>query len=110
MPWTDAFRPIEEANRETVLENTWGDLAPEKNMTYPGKIVWGTSAYAAEGTCVMFCEFEGLDDSPWFYDVLQDFVCDHSKEDGCIYEFTGHFRNYKFVGKVRKVQDYNSKK
>ncbi len=109
MPWIDAFAPAEARYREQVLESTWGHLAPEKNHKYPGRIVFAVGIYDSDdlNPTIIVCNFEGLHDSPWLYEALQDFVQGKKYDPGCVYEWTGHFRNHKFVGKVRKIEDYN---
>ena len=64
MPWTDAFIPHEARYQAAVMQNTWGHLAPKPGRAYIGHVVF---AYGAYGDIVPIrCEFDGLDDSPWF--------------------------------------------
>ncbi len=97
----DVFLPEEIAYKARVMGMTWGHLAPKKNKKYPGYILFTISAY---GDIVPIrAEFKGLDDSPWFYEALQDFVYENAKEDGKVYRFDGTFRNYEFKGTVTKL-------
>lgn len=105
----DAFAPAEARDRERVTEDTWGHLAPEKNKKYEGRIVFAVGCLGIDdlNPTALVCKFDGLDSSPWFYDCLQEWLQNQKTEAGCTYEFKGHFRNYKFVGKVKKIADYN---
>lgn len=113
MPWTDAFLPMEAANRKAVMRDTWGHLAPQKNKTYPGFIVFAIGCYDALNPVPVQCEFAGLDDSPWFFDALNEFIGqanqgrpgdDYPMPPGTIWRFDGVFRNYEFRGEVQKVE------
>jgi len=115
--------PILDADaRRVVLENTWGHLAPKKNRTYKGRVVFAIGCYDSGelNPTPIAVELKGLDDSPWFYDALSDFLgklCDaapvedpawrgHARQ-GCVFEWTGTFRNYVFEGVVRLLLDAN---
>ena len=105
----DAFDVAEEHYRSEVISATWGHLAPKKNKSYSGRIVYAVGCFS-EGRLnpvPIVSQFDGLDDSPWLFDALNEFIQTQNNEPGCIYEFTGKFRNYRFVGSVNKIQDYN---
>src|SRR5687768_11205030 len=101
MPWTDAFLPVEHANYVAVQEATWGHLAPEKGRTYTGSMLFTQSEYG--DIVVIRANFEGLDDSPWLFEALNNFAADHAIDPGAIYLFRGTFRNYRFRGPVSKL-------
>lgn len=117
-----AFAPAEAAFREVVMQETWGHLAPKKNKTYEGRIVYAMGCYDSGelNPTVLVADFAGLSDSPWFYNALGDLLDElswkperaypprkgHGKV-GCVYEWTGTFRNYKFEGTVRLLTDTN---
>jgi hypothetical protein len=107
MPWIDAFIPIEHDNREIMKQNTWGHLAPKKNKTYKGRIVFVAGIFGSDhlNPVSTYCEFDDLDSSPWFFDHLEDFMRSTKPKAGVVYEFLGTFRNYKFKGKIREVFD-----
>jgi hypothetical protein len=110
MAWVDAFAPAIARQRQEVLRETWGHLAPIRNKTYKGRIVWATGCLGSDDlnpVCLAF-ELGDLDSSPWFYDVLQDFMQDNPGDAGCVYEFIGTFRNYKFKGKIRLIVNTNT--
>ena len=70
---------------------------------------------------IVFCEFGELEDSPWFFDAIQDFLRDGESPDGydgfsymlgdlknehgCVYEWTGELKNYTFNGERRLLYD-----
>jgi hypothetical protein len=106
----DVFAPIEAKYKADIMKNTWGHLAPKKNKVYKGKIVYAVGCFGNDSLnpTVLVCNFKELDSSPWFFNALTDFI--HSlklKEEGCVYEFEGYFKNYVFVGRVLKISNYN---
>lgn len=121
--FAEAFAPAEARYREVVMQATWGHLAPKKNKTYKGRVVYAMGCFD-HGHCnptVLVSDFGDLADSPWFYNALGDFLDEISwkPEDrfppqkghgqvGCVYEWVGTFRNYKFTGTVRLLIDTNA--
>lgn len=107
MAWVEAFIPAEEKHRDEVYAATWGHLAPHRNRTYQGRIVFAVGAYDSLNPVVLACEFNGLPDSPWFYQAFMELVeqTRGDEEAGRVYEWTGTFRNYKFKGKQRLLLD-----
>ncbi len=105
----DAYMPALAAHKEEVMAETWGHLAPKKNQTYTGRIVFAVGIYGNDelNPTAIFCEFEGLDDSPWFFDELQDFLYANRGKSGYVYEFNGTFRNYRFKGKIKTLLNAN---
>lgn len=121
-----AMQPALEKYRCDVLEDTWGHLAPKRNIIYRGKITFALGCYDSghlnptilDATLVSR-KYGELSDSPWFYDAVNDFlsdsICDHTvwdKEEngwkrklhvGNVYQFEGYFRNYEFVGTIKNV-------
>jgi hypothetical protein len=106
--------------REQVLRETWGHLAPEKDRTYEGRFVYAVQCYNSESPVVLDFDFPGLRDSLWLYEYLEEFIYylttgDLGKwphedlplktEAGCVYEFVGTFRNYKFSGMHNLLYD-----
>jgi hypothetical protein len=104
MSLSDAFAPAEAHYKEQVMQSTWGHLAPEKNKSYRGKIVWTEGCYG--DITIICCDFEGLDGGPWLYEAVNDFVVGFETEPTCIYEWKGTFRNYHFMGKPKLIQKY----
>jgi len=108
----DAFRPAENHYRQQVLAETWGHLAPRKNKKYKGRIVIAVGCYGNDhlNPTVLIAEFEDLDDSPWFFDALQEFIQDGIQFDsGQVIEWKGSFRNYRFEGTQSLLLDTNSR-
>lgn len=64
MPWIDAFAPAEEAYREAVMRDTWGHLAPEKNKSYPGRLVFSFGVYKSGdlNPTILVCDFGDAQD------------------------------------------------
>lgn len=109
MPWIDAFIPAEIEYRAQVMANTWGHLAPKKGKTYRGRIVYAVGCFGSDhlNPTAIVSEFEGLDESPWFFDALTEFIGEQGGEPGCVYECKGTFRNYEFKGSVRCLLNAN---
>jgi hypothetical protein len=102
----EVFAPVEARYHAQILKETWGHLAAVKNRKYRGHIIWGLGCFGSENLnpTVLQCELEGLDSSPWFFDALIDFLQDHSSEEGAVFRFDGFFRNYEFVGSIRRLK------
>jgi hypothetical protein len=93
-----AFAPIDAANREAVSQSTWGHLAPEKNVTYRGGILFCKSEYNSGTITLIASKFE-LDSSPWFYDAIYEFLYSFENlEAGAVYKLNATFRNYRWWG------------
>lgn len=110
----EAFAPIEARNREIIKQNTWGHLAPKKNKSYQGRVVYAVGCFGSDNLnpTVIYCEFKGLDSSPWFFDALMNLVQDVNpslRKEGFVYEWTGTFRNYVFRGAFRGILDSTKK-
>lgn len=109
MAWIDAMLPAEQWHRENVMRETWGHLAPKRNKSYRGFITFAIGCYDSGelNPTVLACELDELEDSPWLYDELNDWLQSTSDQYqvGCVYRFVGKFRNYQFVGETVKVFD-----
>jgi hypothetical protein len=102
--WEETITPILAHQKNAVLAETWGHLAPQKNTSYKGKILFCVSGYGYTGTAIVASEFENLEDSPWLYDAMQEYIDKWVKlEEGCIYRIDCTFRNYRFYGTPKKV-------
>lgn len=101
----DAFAPVEARYKSLVMQHTWGHLAPRKNKTYRGYVVFALGCYDSGelNPTPLTCEFAGLGDSPWFYDSLMDFLQSLGGKAGDVFRFDGTFRNYEFQGTVAKL-------
>lgn len=104
MNWAErVFAPIEAHNREALLQNTWRHMAPVKNTTYRGHILFCKSEFNSGSITLIATKFEGLDSSPWFYDAIHEFLHEFDLEEGTVYTLQATFRNYRWWGKPTKV-------
>lgn len=105
----DAFAPWEAHYHALVMADTWGHLAPKKNKTYRGCIVFAVGIFGSDNLnpTALHCEFRSgkdeLDSSPWFFDAMADFLSDLGCDAGGVYRFDGTFRNYTFRGNVSAI-------
>ena len=107
MTTPNIYQQIENDNYNAVMRGTWGHLAPEHRKVYHGEILFAFGEYG--DIIPIRCNFEGLPDSPWFYDQMTDFIAEKSKDKGTIYRFEGTYMLFKngkcrFSGKVNKVK------
>lgn len=102
----DAFAPAEASYRAAVLASTWGHLAPKKNRTYKGHVVFAIGCFDCGdlNPTALECEFGTLDSSPWLYDALSEFMRSLGGEVGGVYRWDGTFKNYEFTGEVRRLR------
>jgi hypothetical protein len=106
---SQTFAEVEWRYRCAMVEATWGHLAPIKNATYEGKLIWAVGCFAQDelNPTVLVSDFINLDDSPWCYQATLEFVRQYpGNESGCVYEFNGIFRNYEFIGSVTCLHRY----
>jgi hypothetical protein len=101
----DAFAPAEARYRTAIMGQTWGHLAPRKNKTYQGYVVFALGCYDCGrlNPTPLCCVFRGLDDSPWFYAALIEFLQSLKGEEGAVYRWRGTFRNYEFKGAIERM-------
>lgn len=105
----DVHRLIDSDNREIVYQATWGHLAPKKNTTYRGEILFAVGCYGNDhlNPTLLRVDIGGLDDSPWFFDVLNEMLTTLAIEDrieeGSVYRMKVTFRNYQFWGSANIV-------
>lgn len=89
-----------------VMEETWGHLRAEQSRAYPGSIVFCHGQY---GDLVLISvDFPEVEDSPWFFDGLMDWLEAQPSEPGRVYRFTGRYRHtrddrHTFRGKVEET-------
>lgn len=90
-----------------VAQETWGHLAPEKNVTYPVRCVYAVGCYGNDNLNPMpiTADFGNLPDSPWSYDALIEFLQSQQNEEGKVYEVAGTFKNYRFKCQRRVILD-----
>jgi len=107
MAWTEAFELAENDARNRVLSETWGHLAPEEQKVYKGHILFVHAGYGGD-IVILESKFKNLEDSPWFFNAMLDYVSNyimkHKRTEGKIFRFDGTIQNYKFKGKIKKVK------
>lgn len=102
----EAFAPAIAQYKAEVMSATWGHLAPKRHRAYKGHVVFAVGCFGSDdlNPTVLVCEFGGLDDSPWLFDALQDFLHDCETVAGGVYRFDGTFKNYEFKGTTRRLE------
>lgn len=130
MSLAHVFAQIDYERRVEMRIMTWGHLAPKKNKTYRGRIVYAVGCFGSDNLnpTVIESDFGDLSSSPWFYDAIQELIgggdapktkknpfstYDGSSymlgglinKQGCVYEWTGTMRNYQFTGQRRLIYD-----
>ena len=99
MSLSDIMAPVLARQRNEVLKDAWGHLAPEKDIRYKGKIYIFVSPFNKGGGFDF--EFEGLDSSPWLYDAIQEYLNDWNFPYNGLWEFDCTVRNYKITGRPK---------
>ncbi len=104
------WAPIQARYAEQVARETWGHLAPHKNKTYRGHVLFAIGCYdCGELNPTVLAAEMGIDDSPWFYDALTEFLGEGQHIEtqrfqvGKVYRFEGSFRNYVFRGSFTEM-------
>ena len=104
-PYQQIMNPYEATQHERITQNTWGHLAPNKNTTYRGQVLFCKSEYNSGSITLISTLFDALDSSPWFYDSIHDYLYSiDGLEDGTVYKLNATFRNYRWWGKI--IQSY----
>lgn len=116
MSLADVFVETEALHKARVIGSTWGHLAPKPRNTYSGEILF---AHAEYGDITVIRSTIDVDDSPWFFEDIHDFIAGRRKDNesyvrrtkiqpGAVYRFTGTYTkfkngNFRFSGKIKKV-------
>lgn len=64
---------VHEQQKWQQFTETWGHLYP-KPGDHQGTMVVARSDYNAQGVTIVHESFEGVENSPWFYEAMNDFV------------------------------------
>lgn len=128
MSLSSAFLMHEGLARQAALEDAWGHLAPKRNAIYRGHFVFAVGCCGSDDinptlldVVLVSRKCGELDSSPWFYDAITDLMSEWasdgrygspkqlpsdwpSVEAGGVYRWEGYFKNYKFVGSLRRLQ------
>jgi len=111
MGYNEAFAPIEQHNKAVVMINTWGHLAPKRQKKHKGFVLFTCTAYGQ--TYNIDNEFETVEDSPFFFEDMENYIHNYSNElpknSYGIFKFEGHYIKFKngngrFTGKVTKIE------
>jgi len=116
---------IEAHNYQVVASETWGHLAPKRNVRYQGFIRFAVGCFGSDdlNPLPLACDLKSrraeLDSSPWFYDALIETLQDWAAagrygsaalpegwpkiEAGGVYEWRGVFVNYRFIGSLQRM-------
>lgn len=92
----------------SIFNNTWGHLAPEKNISYKGVVRFTMTDHSQYGCqpIILQYDFPNLQ-GPYIHDELFNTVCDWETghlEKGAVYERILTFRNYRFYfGKIKII-------
>jgi len=91
--------------KEQVYAETWGHLAPKKNVTYKGWILFSKSYFYNGNNPIIDFEFKELESSPWLFNVLEDYILKLDLPKGKAYKMFITFRNYRIWTKL--IKDFN---
>jgi hypothetical protein len=102
-----AFARVGAYHRAQVEVEMSGHLAPVPRRIYRGSILFVSGEYG--DVVPVKVRFEGLPDSPWFYDDLQEFIEKFATRSGKVYRFVGIYRKApngkaRFVGRTHVVR------
>jgi hypothetical protein len=107
MSLESAFAPAEQSYRAAVLEDTWGHLAPKKNVTYRGHLIIAFPEYeSGHLNPVIIQDNVGLEGSPWWYQAVHEFLRDafpNGGESGDVIRMEVTFRNYRFWAGAKRT-------
>ena len=99
----------EQDRYEEVKIDTWGHLAPQKGVTYPITFTAAVGWFSEDilNPILLSCgPADGPWYGPWFYESVREFISDRlgkEENEGKIFRFVGHWRNYQFVGTFKQV-------
>jgi len=102
----DTLCRIEAEQRAEMQAATFGHLAPERGLEYRGWFLFAIPEYDCGTPCIVSAEFDGLNDSPWFYDAMWEFAAKRKRAG--FYRFDGVVRNYRFKGVVTRINTTRS--
>jgi hypothetical protein len=111
MSLASAFAPAEAHYKAQVYAETFGHLAPTPRQTYEGWMVLTWAGYGGD-LIVISAEWKDLDDSPWLFDDMQDYLGKLTENNrakrGEVYKFVGTYTkfkngNYRFSGKLQRI-------
>jgi hypothetical protein len=116
MGYADIVAHANASYRDAVMQDTWGHLAPQKNISYKGVLLIARSAFGGGGMILLDQYFEkDLESSPWLYQTIQEFIgrLREDIEEGVVYTIAITLRNYRIYHKkpilIYRLSDFYSK-
>ena len=88
------------------MQETWGHLAPKKDRTYKGYMIYAHGVY---GDIVLLdANFKNLSDSPWLFEAMRNYLGGHCKDEG-LYKWEGRCTmidkdNFCFGGEIKRLE------
>jgi len=107
MSLAEVAASVHAINTAIVMRQTWGHLAPKPRRRYQGYILFIHGEY---GDIVpVRVAFRDLDDSPWFFEGMLDFLFSRKTRPGRVYRFIGSYMmlkngKHRFSGRIRSVR------
>lgn len=81
---------------QSVMIDTFGHLAPEKNKTYRGTMLIAKSAFKEREAEIIDFKFDNdLESSPWLFEVLERYVKNFRIKEGHVHEINIKIKNFK---------------
>lgn len=108
----DVLADIVRTNFEYVRQDTWGHLAPVKDKSYSGRLVFAVGCFGNDPinpTPIVF-EFDELGSSPWLFEAIQDMSYEliaKTYPEGTVVEWAGTVCNYVFSGDLKVIFNAN---
>jgi len=94
---------------DAILQDTWGHLAPKKNVSYKCEILFSCSDFGNDPCIPIDFNFEhNLESSPWLYECVQDLISKfklNQERKAGIYLFKGTFRNFRWYGNPKLIYE-----
>lgn len=86
------------------MRDTWGHLDARPGVKYAGTIIFAEGQYGGE-RIILHADFGNAGYGPWFYEGINDWLCEQDTEPGKLYHFTGCYRlarnnTHEFVGTI----------
>lgn len=102
----ESTRPHLAHTKQKVMAETFGHLAPKKQNTYKGKVLFCVSAFNNQNIELIDFSFDNdLESSPWLFDAINDFLFENfiNEDSGKVYKIEIQFKNYK-IKKLKSLE------
>lgn len=109
MGLADVAAQIEADERRNVRDATFGHLAPKRGSRYRVRITFAVGCLGHDplNPTILAYESRVLEMSPWLFEAALDMFRELETEEGCVYEWVGTFRDYKWNGTCRLLTNTN---